>query len=883
MNSSTMLKLPPQNLEAEESVLGALMIDKEAIIRVADILTPADFYTPSHGKIYEAILKLFSNHKPIDILSLTAELKDMNLLQEIGGSTYLTQLVNAVPTSAHIAHYAKIVRDKKILRDLIKTSAEITEHAMGPVEDMEHILDEIEQRIFGISQQSIIQKFVAVKDELQSAYERIERLHRGEGTLRGIPTGFTQLDNILSGLQRSDMVVIGARPSLGKTSLALDMARHMAIKEQKSVGVFSLEMSREQVIDRLISAEARVPLWKLRTGKISQESDFELIQHALDVLSRAPLYIDDSASPNILQMRSMARRLQIEHGLDVLIIDYLQLIMPRTGNENMVQQVTEISRGIKGLSRELNIPIIAISQLSRAVDQREQKMPRLSDLRESGCLTGDAKIVRADTGEVLTLQSLAERPIQSPIPVFTLDEQWKTTVRPLIKAWRTGKKQTYALRLRSGRTIRGSSNHPFRKLEDWSRLDALKPGDRIALPRKLQTTLPQNLLQNDELILLAHLLGDGCTVPRQPIHYTSGDYENILTVQGTAKRLFGITSRIVPQENWWHIYLPSPHHLTHGKPHPITAWFRKMGIDLYHAHEKVIPASVFSSDPSRIALFLKHLWATDGNISWKRLLGRKPGAHIYYSSTSRILASQVQHLLLRLGIQSTLRMVPQEKHRPSYQTWIQDAPNQLMFLHAIGSAGARGAIVPELIHALEQIETNPNTDVIPQEAWKYAVTPAKVAAGMGWREVSAGLHMSYCGSSLFKTGIGRERMSRLASVLPDFTLEHLATSDVFWDEVIKIVPGGIEEVFDATIEGTHNFVANDIFVHNSIEQDSDVVMFIYRKDRGESRVSPEEENVAEILVAKHRNGPLGTVKLRFNPDLASFETIDRQHGASEPF
>ncbi len=324
------LKLPPQNIEAEESVLGALMIDKDAMVKVADILTAADFYKPVNSKIYEAIIKLFEKHQPIDILSVTTKLKDDNALQEIGGSTYLTQLVSSVPTASHIAHYAKIVKEKKILRDLINASVEITEHAMSPEDDVENILDEIEQRIFAISQHSITQKFVIIKDELQAAYERIEKLHRGEGSLRGLGTGFPQIDNILSGLQKSDLIVLGARPSLGKTSLALDIARHVAVKEQKPVGIFSLEMSREQVIDRLISVEAQVPLWKLRTGRISDESDFELIQTALDTLSRAPLYIDDSASPNILQMRSMGRRLQMDHGLELLVVDYLQLIQPRT-------------------------------------------------------------------------------------------------------------------------------------------------------------------------------------------------------------------------------------------------------------------------------------------------------------------------------------------------------------------------------------------------------------------------------------------------------------------------------------------------------------------------------------------------------------------------
>lgn len=388
------LKLPPQNLEAEESVLGSLMLDKDAIIKVADVLAAADFYKPAHSKIYEVILKLYEKRQPIDILSVTSALKEENALVEVGGSSYLTDLINKVPTASHISHYAKIVKEKKILRDLINTSAEVTEKAFNPTDDIENVLDEIEQKIFSISQRSLPQKFVALRDELHSAYERIEKLHRGEGALRGIATGFPQLDSILSGLQKSDFIIVGARPSLGKTSLVLDIARHIAVKLKEPVGFFSLEMSREQVVDRLIASEAQVPLWRLRTGRLTDDADFELIQVALDTLSQAPLFIDDTPSPNIMQMRSMARRLQVEHGLSLLVIDYLQLIQPRSGaSDNMVQQITEISRGLKGLARELNIPVLVVSQLSRSVDRRDIKVPRLSDLRESGSLEQDSDVV----------------------------------------------------------------------------------------------------------------------------------------------------------------------------------------------------------------------------------------------------------------------------------------------------------------------------------------------------------------------------------------------------------------------------------------------------------------------------------------------------------
>ncbi len=391
--ASSSLKLPPQNIDAEQSVLGAIMLDKNAVINAADILIEDDFYKPAHSRIYSAIISLYEKRQPIDILSVTEKLKSESVLKEVGGQTYLTKLIESVPSSAHVEHYAKIVKEKKVLRDLIKVSAEITENAFSSTEAVDDMLDAIEQKIFSISQRSFTQKFTPLREELKNAYERIEKLHSGEGVMRGVPTGFSGLDNMLSGFQKSDLIILGARPSLGKTSLALDIARHVAVNENLPVGIFSLEMSREQVVDRFISSEAQIPLWELRTGRLKKDEDFALIQSALDKLSTAPIYIDDTPSPTILQMRSMARRLQAEHGLSLIVVDYLQLIQPRPHTENIVQQVTEFSRGLKSMARELNVPVLALSQLSREVDKRDNKRPRLSDLRESGSIEQDADIV----------------------------------------------------------------------------------------------------------------------------------------------------------------------------------------------------------------------------------------------------------------------------------------------------------------------------------------------------------------------------------------------------------------------------------------------------------------------------------------------------------
>lgn len=393
MPKQPQLKLPPQNIEAENSVLGALMIDKTSIIQIADSLAAIDFYHPTNAKVYDVVFYLYEKHLPIDISTVANELKERGILKDIGGMTYLSNLVASVTTASNIVHYAQIVKEKKILRDMIHASAEIAEKAFNPDGDLEEAMDSIEQKIFSISQRSVPQKFIHVKEGLPKAYERMEALQNGEKLLGGLSTGFYGLDQKLSGLRNSDLIILGARPSLGKTSLALDIARHVGIREKQPVGIFSLEMSKDQIIDRLISAEAEVPLWKLRTGQKMDATDFQLIQEALDKLSKAPIFIDDTASPNILQMRSMARRLQSEHGLSLLIVDYLQLIQPRTSSDNLVHQITEISRNLKSLGRELNVPVLALSQLSRGVTQRDDQVPRLSDLRDSGSIEQDADIV----------------------------------------------------------------------------------------------------------------------------------------------------------------------------------------------------------------------------------------------------------------------------------------------------------------------------------------------------------------------------------------------------------------------------------------------------------------------------------------------------------
>lgn len=389
-------KLPPQSIEAEQSVLGSLILDKDAIIKIADIIAADDFYEEKHRLIFLAILALYDERSSIDILTVSNKLEEGASLEKVGGISYLSILVNTVPSAAHVVHYAQIVKRKGTLRRLIASATDIVSMGYQEDVDLDALLDKAEQKLFSVSQKYLKQNFVPITEILHETFDRIDELHREKGKLRGVPTGFTDLDNKLGGLQNSDLIILAARPSMGKTSLALDIIRHVALEEKKSTAIFSLEMSKDQLVDRLLAAEADVDLWKMRTGKLSDvgvNNDFERIGHALGRLSEAPIFIDDGGSVNILELRTKARRLQAEHDLDLIVVDYLQLMQGRS-TENRVQEVSEISRSLKMLAKELNVPVLALSQLSRAVEQRgNDKRPQLSDLRESGSIEQDADVV----------------------------------------------------------------------------------------------------------------------------------------------------------------------------------------------------------------------------------------------------------------------------------------------------------------------------------------------------------------------------------------------------------------------------------------------------------------------------------------------------------
>ncbi len=421
-NNPSNLRIPPQNPESERALLGSIMLKPEGMNDAIDFISPDSFYSEKHRTVFQGMLDLFSKSEPIDLVSLSEKLKEKKKLDSIGGSAFLSELLNSVPSASNLIHYAKIIQKKYVMRGLINASLHIGELGYAEEQELEEILDQAEKKVFEITNAPVGQKFICIKDTLGKVWEQIDNLHNKKDEVRGVPTGYQDLDNLLAGLQKSDLIILAARPSVGKTAFALDIARQAAVNHNISVGLFSLEMSSDQLVSRMLAADSRVDAWKLRTGKLSADEEFEKLQASLSKLSKAPIYIDDKASNTIMGMRSTARRLKSEHGLGLIIIDYLQLITPHKNFDSMVNQITEISRSLKGLARELDVPVLALSQLSRAVESRGGK-PRLSDLRDSGSIEQDADVVifihrekddESDTGRGNATEILVEKHRNGP-------------------------------------------------------------------------------------------------------------------------------------------------------------------------------------------------------------------------------------------------------------------------------------------------------------------------------------------------------------------------------------------------------------------------------------------------------------------------------------
>jgi replicative DNA helicase len=832
-----------------------------------------------------AILSLFERGNPVDLVTLTDELKRRDELESIGGPYYLTELTTQVASAANVEYHARIIAEKSLLRKLIETMTGLVGEAYESSADAFELLDKAESEIFSISDTQLRKAAASMNDVVKDTLERLEAIHGQEGGITGVPSGFHRLDRLTSGWQPSDLIIVAARPSMGKTafSLACGLNASTHPEHQTGVAIFSLEMGAQQLAQRMLTSEARVNAQAARTGRMTDQ-DWQKLARAAGKLSEAEIFIDDTPGLSVLELRAKCRRLKAEHDIGLVIVDYLQL-MQGSGtrqNANREQEIAHISRSLKGLAKELNLPVIALSQLNRGVENRGgDKRPQLSDLRESGCLTGDTLVPLADTGERVPMEDLCGK---RGFSVWSVDpETYEIKPQTVTNAFCTGTKPVYRLQTQLGREVRATGNHKFLTIDGWKRLDELEEGKHVALPRTLDAPY-EATMSEDELALLGYLIGDGCTVPGHAIQYTTKERDLAKHVADLATSVFreDLNPRVSQEQTWYQVYLSSTRAHTHGVYSAVREWLDDLDVWGLRSHEKRVPEAVFKQPPHAIAHFLRHLWATDGCVRMNEEKRSYPA--VYYATSSKRLARDVQSLLLRLGITARRKRVSQSgKGRDQHHVVVSGATDLSQFVTLVGASGAyKQASLAEIESYLDDRIGNTNRDVIPKSAWHSIVVPAMEEAGLTNREMQAAIDTAYCGSALYKANMSRERAQRVADAVSSDQLRQLAASDVYWDRISLLKEDGVEKVYDLTVPGPQNFVADDIIVHNSIEQDADVVAFIYRAERYGITVDENgnsTEGIAEIIIGKQRNGPIGTVELAFVNQYALFENLTTQYGS----
>ncbi len=1002
---------PPQDLAAEQSVLGGMLLSKDAIADVLERLRPGDFYRPAHQNVYDAILDLYGRGEPADAVTVAAELDRRGLLRRIGGAPYVHTLISTVPTAANAGYYASIVAEKALLRRLVEAGTRVVQYGYAGADgsDVAEVVDRAQAEIYEVTDRRLSEDFVALEDLLQPTMDEIDAIASNGGLARGVPTGFTELDEVTCGLHPGQMIIVAARPGVGKalaldtplptpagwttmgdvavgdellgadgqptevvaatevmlgrpcyevefsdgtiivadalhqwptgygirttaelrcgldtiaaagsigryagrrgaatlmapvlqidavrrlrsvpvrcvevskpahlylagrgmvpthnSTLGLDFMRSCSIKNRMASVIFSLEMSKSEIVMRLLSAEAKIKLADMRSGRMSDD-DWTRLARRMSEISEAPLYIDDSPNLTMMEIRAKARRLRQKADLRLVVVDYLQLMTSGKRHESRQVEVSEFSRHLKLLAKELEVPVIAISQLNRGPEQRTDKKPMLSDLRESGCMTAATRILRADTGAEVTFGELmrtGERPL-----VWSLDERLRMVARPMSNVFSSGRKEVFRLRLASGREVEATGNHPFMKLDGWTPLQELAVGDRLAVPRSVPEPVDAKRMAESEVILLAHMIGDGSCVKRQPIRYASVDEANLAAVAVSAA-YFGVSAvrDDYPAARVTTLRLPAPYRLTHGRHNPIAAWLDELGLFGLRSYEKFVPQQVFAMPTDQVALFLRHLWATDGSVRWESVAAQ---AKLYYASTSRRLVDDVAHLLLRIGVQSRIARVSKSGYRDCWHLTIDRAENQIRFLRNVGVHGARSGKVQEVLAELETRTGRPGADTVPSEVWEK-IGNALAKKGLTYGALRVAMESSFAISTR-RFAPGRARLHDMAGMLKDAGIHAWAASDVFWDKVVEVTGLGEMDVYDGTVGGTHNFIANGVSAHNSLEQDADMVILLNRPDAFE-RDDPRGGE-ADLILAKHRNGPTKTVTVAHQLHLSRFANM----------
>jgi replicative DNA helicase len=679
--------------------------------------------------------------------------------------------------------------------------------------------------------------------------------------MTGISTGFRQLDEMTSGLQPGDLIIIAGRPSMGKTTLAVNIAENAALGSNKSAAIFSMEMSAESLTLRMISSLGRINQSNLRSGRLHEE-DWPRIDSAMTQLSGAKIFVDETPALTPTEVRARSRRLKRERGLDLIVVDYLQLMQVPGTKENRATEISEISRSLKALAKELKVPVIALSQLNRGVEQRVEKKPVMSDLRE--CVTGDTRVWLADGRRVPIRDLVGQTPA-----VWAVSPDQKIVSAQSDLVWSKGIHPVFRVMLASGRTMRATASHRVLTGTGWRTLAEIGAGSRVALARRFPRVADPVPWSDEALALLGHLVGDGSYLSHQPLRYTTASEENSEIVSRAARSMGSTVTRHAGRGLWHQLVIANNGNRWHASG--VGAWLKALGIFNQRSHEKRLPGVMFQLSDQQIGVLLKHLWATDGCIHLRKA-SQRGAPRVYFSSCSELLARDVAALLLRLGIIARIRGLRQESGRPLYSVDVSGTEQQAVFLARVGAFGPRAAPAILLVEKLATTRANPNVDTLPQELCAE-IRAVMRSQGVSTRRMAAMRGTSYGGASHFQFAPSRATAASYADLLDSDELRVWADSELYWDRVVAVEAAGEEEVFDLTVPGPASWLAEGIVNHNSgaIEQDADVILLIYREEVYEPNTT--RKGIADIIIAKQRNGPTGDVQLTFLGQYTKFENF----------
>lgn len=857
------LRTPPHSEEAEQAVLGGLMLDRAAWDQVGDVIVADHFFRPDHALIFDSIASLAGEAQPCDPVTVSEHLQRLGKLNEAGGLAYLGTLTRDTPGAANARAYAEIIKERALLRELVSAGGEIAGSVWSEEgESARDLVERAERRIFAIAEGSSRGKgYISAKQALPALIDQIDDLYNNPNKPRGLPTGFIDFDNKTGGLRGGDLLIIAGRPSMGKSTLAINMAEHAALKEgiRASVAIFSLEMPAEQILTRMLSSVGSVNLGNIRSGKLS-EDDWPRITGATKQLQDAKIFIDDTPALTPTELRARSRRIKREHGLDLIVVDYLQLMTVPGTKENRATEISEISRGLKALAKEINCPVIALSQLNRGVEQRESKKPVMSDLRE--CVAGDTLVCLADGRRVPISSLVGQQP-----DIWALDDEKNVVSAKAEIVWSTGVKPVFDLKLASGLTLRATAEHRVMAGEKWKAIGECAPGDRVAVARKLPEVQAPVEWPEHWLVLLGHLVGDGSYLTHQPLRYTTASEANSEAVKKSAELFGSKVTRHAGVGNWHQLVVSGNGNRWHSAG--VGKWLKELGIFNQRSHEKRLPEQVFQLAKPQIAALLSHLWATDGSVS-TRAPGVRGAPRVYFSTCSSGLASDVAALLLRLGIVARQRVVRYAKGRPVHTVDVSGRQDQMLFATQVGGFGPRAAPIQKLMSYLATIRGNTNVDTLPKSVFR-SVKSRMIERNVSARAMAEMRGTAYGGESHFQFSASRALLADYAELLDDPVVADWSNCPLFWDRVVDVVPAGDVETFDLTVPNYHNWLADGLTTHNSgaIEQDADMILLIYR-DEVYNKETPKK-GVAEIDLAKHRNGETGDIRLTFRGQNARFE------------